>query len=56
MAWKESAFGLRTASNTATTSLAALSVLVHSRARRCEQRFMRNFCGIREEAAELPTE
>jgi hypothetical protein len=40
MAWKESVFGLRTASNTATTSLAALSVLVHSRARRREQRFM----------------
>jgi hypothetical protein len=37
MAWNESACGLRTASNTATSSLAALSVLVHSRTRRREQ-------------------
>jgi hypothetical protein len=52
MAWKGSAGGLRTTSNTATTSLAALSVLVHSRTRRREQGFMRNFRGIRDEAAE----
>jgi hypothetical protein len=31
---------------------AALSVLVHSRTRRREQGFMRNFRGIRDEAAE----
>jgi hypothetical protein len=48
----ESACGWRTEPNTATTSLAAMSMFVHSHTRRREEVLMRNFRGIRDQAVE----